>query len=173
VIANVIHRAEQVSMAISVLCMAALMIIVCYDATGRYLFNAPLQGASEVVTYYLLISAAYFAVSSTYQHGDHIRIDLVRARLPVAVRAWSDAGGALLGACLFALIAYATANHALEARAHREFYPGYVPWPVWISYLPIVIGAVLLMVRLVHHAVTLIQLGNDPWVDSQPEGHAE
>jgi TRAP-type C4-dicarboxylate transport system permease small subunit len=170
---SAIRRTEQVSMGLSVLCVVALMLIVCCDAATRYLFNAPLPWASDVVTHYLLISAIYFAVSSTFKHGDHINIDLVHAKLPPAARAWVDALVTLVAACLFSIIAYAAWSHSMEALAKREFYPGYTQWPVWLSYLPIAVGSALLVLRLVHHAAVLIRRGGDPEVRLHSEVHAE
>jgi TRAP-type C4-dicarboxylate transport system permease small subunit len=79
----------------------------------------------------------------------------------------------LLAAVLFAAIAYGTGAHAVEAYRGKEFLPGVVMWPVWLSYLPIPIGAAMLVLRLLHHCVTLARQGEDPFVAAEGEGAVE
>ena len=71
---------------------------------------------------------------------------------------------ALLAAAAFAAIAYGTAHNVYEAYVQREFLPGYIVWPAWLSHLPMPIGAALLVVRLLHHAFMLARNGTDPEV---------
>ena len=69
---NAIRRCEQVAMALAVVCVVVLMLVTSYDAVSRYFFKSPLQWAFDVITHYLLITATYLALASTFQHGDHI-----------------------------------------------------------------------------------------------------
>jgi TRAP-type C4-dicarboxylate transport system permease small subunit len=164
-----ILRLEQAAMAIAILCVVLTMLVVSADALARYFFKSPLPVTFELVTYYLLIAAIYFAVSATYRHGDHININLIEAKLPRHVRAWLGAVCSLLAAVVFVLIAYGAWAHMLEAYKRKEFIPGWIVWPVWLSYLPIPLGAGLLVLRLLHHSGMLARRGEDPHV----EAHAE
>lgn len=156
-----IRWAERVCLAAAVLSIVAMMLVTAYDAVSRYLLNAPLPWAFGLVTNFLLIAGLYFAVSSTFAHGDHVHIDMLRGFIPSRVRSVCDAIWGLMAAAAFALIAYGAAHEMLEAYSSREFSPGYIPWPTWISYVPIAAGAALAAVRLLHHAVKLAVRGED------------
>jgi TRAP-type C4-dicarboxylate transport system permease small subunit len=163
---KIIRRLEQVEMAVAAICVVTIMLVVSADALGRYIFKAPLQVTFELVTFYLLIAAIYFALSETYRHGDHINIDLIHANLPKRIRAWVDIVCSALAAVVFAVIAYGAWRHMIEAYVHKEFIPGYIVWPVWLSYLPIPLGAALLVIRLLHHIGVLARRGEDPDIET-------
>lgn len=170
---TVIRRLERAGMAMAGLFVILIMLIISYDGLSRYVLGAPLSWAFDVVTNYLMIGAAYFALSGTFQRGDHLRIDLLHSKMPPQLRAAVDIAGSLLGALLFAAIAYGAAMHAIEAFERKEFLPGVIMWPVWLSYVPIPIGAALLTLRLVHHSYMVARQGKDPFVESDTEGAFE
>ena len=151
-------------MAIAVTSVVAMMLVVSYDAISRYAFNKPLPWSFELVTYYLLVTAIYFAIGSTFRHGDHVNIDLFLSNMPTKLRRVFGIVNALLAAAAFAIIAYGTSHSVYEAYVQREFLPGYIVWPAWLSHFPIPIGATLIALRLLHHAFTLARIDVDPEV---------
>lgn len=161
---KLIRWLEQGAMAVAIVCVASIMLIVSVDAIGRYVFKAPLPVTFELVTFYLLITAVYMALAATYRQGDHINIDLLQTRMSPRWRAGFDIVCSLLAAAVFALIAYGTWQHMVDAYRGREFIPGIIVWPVWLSYLPIPLGTALLVARLLHHSATLARHGTDPHV---------
>ncbi len=156
-------------MAVAVVCVVAIMLVVSADAFGRYLFKAPLPVTFELVTFYLLVSSIYMAVAATYRHGDHININLIQAKLPKGVRNAAEIVFCLLTVIVFALIAWGALQHSIEAWRRKEFIPGFIIWPVWLSYLPIPLGAGLLVLRLLHHCGVLAARGVDPSVQTHAE----
>jgi TRAP-type mannitol/chloroaromatic compound transport system permease small subunit len=75
-------------------CFAALLIIplvvaTCYEVFARYLFGAPTIWAFELG---YMLTGAYFLLGAalTLQRGEHIRIDLIYARLSVRRKALID-----------------------------------------------------------------------------------
>jgi TRAP-type C4-dicarboxylate transport system permease small subunit len=167
--ATLIKRLERIAMFGAAACVSALMLVVSYDAISRYLLGAPLQWAHEVVTLYLLVSAVYLALSATYSHGDHISIDLFQAKMPHWLRVGLDIVCSSLTIGAFTLILYRSSSHMIEAYVRKEFMPGYIVWPIWLSYLPVVIGSALLVLRLLHHSGMLAANGEDPNVASGGE----
>lgn len=161
---RLIRPLEKAAMAVAGCCVVGIMVVVSIDALSRYAFKAPLPITFELVTYYLLLAAVYLALSGTFQQGDHIHIDLVQRRLPRRVRAAVDALGSLLAIAVFALIVSGSWAHMVEAYRGKEFIPGVIVWPVWLSYLPIVVGCALLVLRLLHHVSALLRHGHDPAV---------
>ena len=170
---STIRRLEQAAAAVAGLCVLSMMAIVCYDAIGRYIFNSPLQWAFDVVSNYLMVGASYLALSATFQRGDHINVNIVHSMLPPRLRLSVDILCSLLTAALFAAITYASAAHAIDAYRGKEFLPGVVMWPVWLSYAPIPVGTGLFVLRLLHHSFTLVRRGADPFVMTEGEGGFE
>ncbi len=73
---------------------AALLILpltlaTCYEVFARYLFTAPTIWAFELG---YMLTGAYFLLGAalTLQRGEHIRIDLIYARLPARRKALID-----------------------------------------------------------------------------------
>lgn len=73
---------------------AALLILpltlaTCYEVFSRYLFTAPTIWAFELG---YMLTGAYFLLGAalTLQRGEHIRIDLIYARLPARRKALID-----------------------------------------------------------------------------------
>lgn len=66
-----------------------LTIATCYEVFSRYLFTAPTIWAFELG---YMLTGAYFLLGAalTLQRGEHIRIDLVYARLSVRRKALVD-----------------------------------------------------------------------------------
>ncbi len=166
---TVIRRLEQAAMAFAVLSILAIMLIVSIDAIARYVLHAPLPWAFEVVTYYLMAAGVYFAVSGTYRHGDHVNISIVQEMMPPRLRAICESICSLIAAVVFAVIAYGAWHGMVEAYMQREFLPGYVVWPAWLSHLPIPLGCALIVLRLLHHSFMLIRHGADPYVEVNQE----
>jgi TRAP-type C4-dicarboxylate transport system permease small subunit len=170
---TLIRKLEKAAMVVAGVCVIAIMLIVVYDAIGRYLFGSPLQWAFDVVSNFLMVGAAYLALSGTFQRGDHISIKLLHSNLSRPWRAGVDITCSLLAIALFGAIAYGTGTHALDAYRGKEFLPGVIMWPVWLSYLPIPIGTAILVLRLLHHCVTLLRQGEDSFVAAEGEGAVE
>ncbi|MCB1396659.1 MAG: TRAP transporter small permease [Rhodobacteraceae bacterium] len=152
---------EQLSLGVAVVTGILMMLIVSYDAISRYAFNAPLPWAFEIITNYMLIIALYMALSATFTNGDHINIDLFRILMPGWLRARLDTVWGLMSAVAFGLVAYGAWREMMRAIARNAFLPGYFTWPLWVAYLPILIGAGILVLRLVVHSVDLLIFGED------------
>ena len=159
---RLLRRLEQIFMAMAVICMVMVMLIVAYDAIARYAFNSPLPWAFEILTNFILIALTYFAISSTFQHGDHIGVDLFYNLMGKRARAWCDLTSAVLALALFAMVVYGTWGTTLKFADRGAVDLGYLSLPAWLSYLPVPLGAGLLVLRLLSHITALIRNGEDP-----------
>ena len=111
----------------------ALILIVCYDVTMRYVFNAPTEWAYETA---LMVGAALYALAWTYsqRHKAHMRVDIIYAHLSPRGKAIVDILGTLL--VFFPLIAmlisvsFERAWHAWEVNEksiETSWYPPLAP----------------------------------------------
>jgi len=70
----------------------ALILIIVYDVTMRYVFNAPTMWAFE--TSMMLGGSLYtFAYSYTHLHRGHVRVDVIYVHLPLKAKAAIDVLG--------------------------------------------------------------------------------
>lgn len=158
-VAALINLVERAALVLAVLCVAAIMFIVAYDAFARYVFRAPLPWAFDIVSYYLLSASVFFAASATSRSGDHINIDLFRAGFRPAIRARIDSIWCLLAAIAFGIMTYGSVLEAMKALRRGAFLTGYILWPAWISYAIIATGCAVLALRLLLQSLSLLVSG--------------
>jgi TRAP-type C4-dicarboxylate transport system permease small subunit len=75
-------RVEKVLTTVS---MAAIFVMVClttFDATGRYVFSAPIPAANEIAAKYCMIFAVFFGLCSGYHGGSNIRVTFLVNHFP-------------------------------------------------------------------------------------------
>ncbi len=160
---------ELAGAVLAAVCLPAIMLVISADAILRYAINAPLQWSFDLVAYYLMIAAAYLAVSDTFRHGDHICINLLQSRMPPRLRRILDAAGSLLAMAVFTVVAAGSWVNAINAFQDREYLPGYFNMPLWPSHAPIALGTTVLVLRLAHHVFILLRDGEDPHVSTDWE----
>jgi len=158
---------EGLTLGIAIVCVAMIMLVVAYDAIARYVFHAPLGWGFELITYYVLGAANYLAISATFRSGDHVNIDLFRSMMSQKFRARVDIVWSIFAALVFAFIAYGAYEEMVNAWRGKVFLPGYITWPAWAAYPPIVIGFSLSSFRLIAYALTLLIKGHDEDVIDQ------
>ncbi len=164
-----IRTTEKIALSISGVSIVLIMLIVSVDAMGRYIFSAPLTWSYDFVSYYLMVFATYFALSDTFRNGDHISLTLFRPHMNRKLKAGLDVIWGLLSLIIFAIIAVGAWEATISAYQNRRYLPGTIPWPVWISYLPIALGSFLLVLRLGHHCFALTRRGHNASVITEGE----
>ena len=152
---KIIEGFDRLLEAVAVLSLATMMVLVASDAFSRYALNRPLPWASEFTTHYLMAIGIYFMIGMTLQHGDHINIDFFRPRIPRRLLGLTDILWSVLAAAVFAGIAYGSLRNVVAAYSGNEFMPGYFRWPAWLSHLPILIGSIGLVLRLIFNSMSI------------------
>ena len=123
----------------------ALTFVICADVAGRYLFDAPIQGAAEIVGF-SVVGALFLAFPNTLHAGRFTRVEVVIQRLEgtrPGAAALLTALYHLAGAAVFGLIAWGTWPRFASAWATGEITgtPGVFTFPVWPFFGVIVFGA--------------------------------
>ena len=117
--------------------------LVCADVIGRVVFNSPVKGTPEIVSFSIVIICflqAPFAIRS----GGMISVDAITALLPASVRRYFEVVGCLLGIAFFALVCWGSFEPALHAWTSNEFEgEGALRVPVWPARYIIILGTFL------------------------------
>ncbi|WP_051631315.1 TRAP transporter small permease [Afifella pfennigii] len=67
----------------------AMMVFTFFDVVGRYFFNTPMPGGSEL-TQLMLAALIFAALPIVTRHNEHITIDLFDKAIPASVRGLRD-----------------------------------------------------------------------------------
>lgn len=124
-----------------------LMLLICSDIIGRSLFNAPVQGVSEIVAN-SIVAIVFLQAAYALMCGRMTRTDILAGWLekerPYAAGVMSIFFH-LAGFAVFALIAQGTWPNLVESWVEGEFFgaQGVFTAPVWPIKTCLFVGAVL------------------------------
>lgn len=85
--------------------LIASVILICANATGRYVFLAPIIWAEEILGYVLVWTVYLGGVLVTWD-GGHLKMDLLSKTLPIAPRAIVNGFSTIVFIGIGALIVY-------------------------------------------------------------------
>jgi TRAP-type C4-dicarboxylate transport system permease small subunit len=152
------------------LVMAALLafflcFIVVGDVLGRVLFNSPIKGTPEIVSYSIVV-ICYLQAAYAIRSGGMINTDAITSYLSHRTQNILAAFGALLGIILFGIICWGAIDGAAHAWTSGEFEgEGALRIPAWPARFSIVLGTALaaisyflLMLRHIGDAVSGVPL---------------
>jgi TRAP-type C4-dicarboxylate transport system permease small subunit len=87
------------------LLLLAMMGLTVCDVIGRYLFNAPIKGASEV-TEILLCAMIFVGLGAVSLAENHVTVDLLTEKMPSAVQPLRQATTGVLSGVILMVIAW-------------------------------------------------------------------
>ena len=120
-----------------------LCFLVCADVIGRVVFNSPVKGTPEIVSFSIVI-ILWLQAAYAIRSGGMIWVDAVHTHLPRPVQGVCDILGALLGIAFFALVCWGSIDPALYAWRSNEFEgEGALRVPVWPARFLVVLGSFL------------------------------
>ena len=120
---------------------------VVLDITGRYVFNAPLPGTVEFVSYYYMVGVIFWPLAHVQSRRGHFAAEIFTQRMPPRVIALLEAIVTLVTALLLAFLTWRTAAYALEFTQVREsVQTAYFTIPTWPSrwFVPLGLGLMAL-----------------------------
>lgn len=120
-----------------------ICFLVCADVIGRVVFNSPVKGTPEIVSFSIVIICflqAPFAIRS----GGMINVDAVTSHLPLLARRVLEVFGCVLGIAFFGLICWGSFDPAIHAWTSNEFEgEGALRVPVWPARFIVILGTFL------------------------------
>jgi TRAP-type C4-dicarboxylate transport system permease small subunit len=120
-----------------------LCFVVVADVTGRVVFNSPLKGTPEIVSYSIVV-ICYLQAAFAIRSGGMISVEAFTGALPMRLQSLFAAVGALLGVLLFALICWGGLDGAAHAWTSGEYEgEGALRIPAWPARFAIVGGTAL------------------------------
>jgi TRAP-type C4-dicarboxylate transport system permease small subunit len=150
---GIVDAIDTVVMIVGCAMLFLLMLIVVADVSLRYIFNAPLQWAYELVSSYLMPGLFFFAVSHTLKAHAHVSVDIVHNYIGRRTRYVFEAVATLVSIPAFAICTWVSArNTLLDFTTSAESTSG-LAVPTWTISVMLPIGFGLLTIRLILNAI--------------------
>lgn len=117
-LAGVDRISEGVGKAVSWLCLAMILVLI-YEVTARYLFNSPTSWAHESTTM-LYGTFCILAGTYTHKHHGHVRSEVFYNLFPTRGKAVLDVLTGALGLVVFGVFFWITFHYAWDSWLMRE-----------------------------------------------------
>ncbi len=164
----VLRRVESVMHFLACAALFLLMLLISADAAGRYLFNAPVEGAYEITELYMMVGIVLFGFGTTQRTGGHVRITLLFDRLSPGLRRAFDSVFLAAAFAVFAVATVAAGQLALDHLVAGRTQGGVMALPLGPSWLILVVGLGSFCLRLAAQLV-LCLLGR-PYMEHPEHG---
>ncbi len=132
----------------SVALILGVMVWVCGEVIGRYVFNSPLPGHLEGAEL-LLPMIVFFGVSYVQARDGHVGMTFVVDALPKKVRRVTDILSLIVSSLTCAALAYFSSKTAWLAWSYEDVTMSPPYWPVWPSAAVIPLGYGMLSIRMI------------------------
>jgi TRAP-type C4-dicarboxylate transport system permease small subunit len=127
-----------------------MMIHVTADVTMRAVFNAPIEGTTEVVAGYYMVAIAFLPWAFVARNDNHIVAGMFKQIGTPAFDYWVEIGVKILTAAYVAIFTYQTFFAALQRTAQGEVWlAGTKYLPVWPSRWLLPLAGTLMILHLV------------------------
>lgn len=137
-----IARASRAAALGGGLATLVITLLISLDVLLRYFLDKPVLFVDEMASI-LQVLIIFGGLAYTFRVGGHVRVDLVSAHLPPAVRAWLRLVTLLLGLAFVLVVAWVTAQSALTAYRYGRV-SAVMLYPLWVPMLLIPAGLLLM-----------------------------
>ncbi|MEI2415982.1 TRAP transporter small permease [Orrella sp. JC864] len=138
-IARTLRAAANLTGMVALAFLLFMMLGTTVDAAARLAAGRPIAGVFEI-SELAMVMVVFMGLGWTQADQAHIRVTLLKDRLPPRAARMLDALAWLLAAVLLAVLAYPATGEAIESVAIREFRWGYVEVPIWWAKLAVAAG---------------------------------
>jgi len=139
---------------VSAVAIGLLMLLVVADVCGRYFFNNPIVGASELASFMMII-VVFPALAWAAVTGKHVKVDLLMSRFPPGVQAIVSSITLLAALGTYVIITWRSVLESMAAHnvtsllrlPHAPFY-----WIMTVGLAIFCLATVVLVIKRVAEA---------------------
>jgi TRAP-type mannitol/chloroaromatic compound transport system permease small subunit len=151
--------------ALGTLWIICVMLLILTDVLGRAVFDAPLVGVPELVTF-SIVGISFLQLPRTLRAGGLTRTDILlgylRRNHPTVFHFWNALLNAV-GAAIFTMVAYKLTAPALDAimQPERHFLgnPGFFVMPAWPLRWVLLVGVTFVALQFTFEALGALRAG--------------
>lgn len=133
--------------------LVLMLLQIVLDVALKYVWNAPIQGNLEVVSFYYMVGVVFLPLALVELRHQHIHVDLFVRWLSPRWQKRIYAVGCLLTIVVFAILAYRTFLDALHALEIRTILMGSINVTIWPSRFLLPIGFLMALAAVGVHAL--------------------
>lgn len=130
------------------LLIALMMLLISYDALGRYFLNVPFAIQYEFTTYYLITMIFMLGFSWSYREGAFVKVSFLSSYFSNRFKKIKLISQNLVMIFCFAVILWVTSGAVYSSFIEKEVIFGIIDWPVWLAEIWIPIGSLFIILRL-------------------------
>ncbi len=132
-------------------CVLLMMTQIVLDVALSYLFNIPIPGNLQIVSAYYMVGVVFLPLALVELRREHIAADFFVQMLPKRMQSYIYAGGCLVSAAFFGILAYQTLLDAIGATRSGEMMMGNIYVTIWPARWALPVGFfVILLAVLIH-----------------------
>ena len=147
------NRYVAIVIGIVVLAVITLTII---DVSGRWLFNSPLKGGTEVTTAMMSL-IVYQSYALCMARRKNIRVDFLRNKYSERGRVLIDLLTDLIGLVVFALLLKGSWGMFAKSFAIKEKMPAEIDFPFWFPKFFAPFGSLLMSLQCIINSIVDVQ----------------
>lgn len=147
---GLLSRVVGVMNAIGCVWTAVLMLIVAIDVGGRFIFNSPLTGATEIIQA-SIIGITFLQFSYVQYIDQHLAVTIVYDRLGKKGKEVVDVVSLVFGVIVFGVVVYSGWDFFIKAINTGEYEgsPASIMLPSWpIRFLIVFCSLVMVVVQI-------------------------
>lgn len=131
-----------------------MMIHVCADIIGKFVFNFPIEGTLEIVSGYYMVGVIFFPLAYVSHHEGHIKVELFTQHMRPRPLAWLEAVIGIIGFVFMAWFCWQAVAESIHSTVEGEQWETaddlVTIWPSrWVMVVGIVLMTVYLLFRIV------------------------
>jgi TRAP-type C4-dicarboxylate transport system permease small subunit len=135
------------------LCLVLMMLQIVVDVALKYVFNSPIEGNLEVVSFYYMVGVVFLPLAMVELRHEHISVDLFIQMLPRRGRSYVYVFGCVVSLVFFSVLTYQTFLDAVHATRINEIMMGSIYVTIWPSRWTLPVGFTLIALAIVIHAI--------------------
>ncbi len=155
-ISKLIRGGARLLSYVAALCLFLMMTQIVLDVVMKYVFNAPIEGNLEVVSFYYMVAVVFLPLAMVELRHEHINVDLFYQMAPHGVQKYLYAFSSLLTSTFFAVLTYQTFIDAVKSTVAGEVMMGTNLVSIWPSRWALPIGMGMVCLATLHHAVRAV-----------------
>ena len=146
---------------ISMVLLAAAVLVVCQMIFIRYVLNASTVWQTEFVVY-SIVAATLLGSPYVLVHRGHVNVDLLPNAAGPRGKFWLELFAGLVSLAFIAVLTWSGWHYFYEALENRWTTETVWALPLWIPLLPLPLGLGLLCLQYIAELVQLGAVGHDP-----------
>jgi C4-dicarboxylate transporter DctM subunit len=149
---NAINHASNIGGGLSALLILVIALIVFYEIIARAVFNHPTTWVLEY-SIYMLIAVSFLGASYAAKCGRHVCVDVVTSRLSERTRVCLEFVTLLWSIGFTLILVYTSILMVRQSWVQNRLSTSILETPMFITEIPVAVGAVLLLFQLISMAV--------------------